>query len=303
MIKRIPSVLTVIFLLLSMTACGFFGGTPDVTDATTVDTTAAEEPVPFPVTVNGLTVDASPQTVISLSPSITEILCEMGYEKRLIGKSNYCNYPESIKALQSFGSGASPDIQAIIDKNPDIVISATTIATKDVMRMKQAGIMTLIIPAPISLDTFKGVYKAIGLVFEGLFEGADYGEEKFTPISKACDNVNVINAGNFVYITENFDIATGDTLESAVLSCFGTNIAKDGTAYGFEKTYLTEFKPDFIFVSDKYTIEELEADEVYGALDAVKNGNVLFLDNTFFERPSARITKLIGEIERRFITY
>lgn len=286
--------------MVTLSGC-FPSETPNNTDnADPSQTDEPTEPQPYPVTVNGLTIEKTPEKVVSLSPSITEILYEMGYGDKLVGRSNYCDYPSETKNLPTLGSGTNPDIDAIIALKPDLVISATMIATMYVIRMEQAGIQTLVIPSATSLDTLKGIYKAIGLTFEGLFDGEQYGEEMFAPISKTCDNQEVINLGDFVYITENTDLATGDTLESSVLSCFGKNLAEKGTDYTFNKEYLSQFKPDIVLASDIYTLDGLRADENYSMLDAVQYGRVIFIDNTLFERPSARLTELIGKMIKDF---
>ena len=42
---------------------------------------------------------ADDRTIVSLSPALTEILCFLGGEARLVARSGGCNYPESVKKL------------------------------------------------------------------------------------------------------------------------------------------------------------------------------------------------------------
>jgi ABC-type Fe3+-hydroxamate transport system substrate-binding protein len=160
-------------------------------------------------------------------------------------------------------------------------------------RMEQSGIRTLIIPASASLGDLRDVYRALGLVFEGLFTGAEAGDSAFSAISRACDNTSVVNIGRFIYITGGLKAATGDTLESSVFSCFGVNLAASGTNYEFDFELLLENQPDVILLSDVYTAADLLASEFLPELDAVAEGRIIFIDNTAFERPSARLVALI----------
>ena len=290
--KKIIAVVLTACLLFS--GCEFADNTePEVT---TVSETTAPEPQPYPVSVNNVVFEKAPEAIISLSPALTEILYEMGMDEKIVGRSSYCDYPEEVKALADMGSSASPDIDKICAMKPDLVLTSTPIAGKDVFAMEQLGIKTLLIEAPETLEQFRAVYRGLGLIENGLFTGAEAGDTAYSPISKACDNTGVVNIGSFVYITEGKAAATGDTLESAVLSCFGKNLAEKGERYAFDTTSLLENQPDILLVSDIYTYEDIMADETLSQLDAAIKGRIIYLDNTCFERPSGRITSLIEKL-------
>ena len=259
---------------------------------TELDESAEPEPQPFPVTVNDVVIEASPQKVVSLSPSLTEIIFEMGYGDKIVGRGSYCDYPEEIQSAADVGRPSKPDIDAIIALSPDILFTATAIPTKDLYKLEENGIKTLYIPYPESLAQFESIYCAVGLVFEGAFDGEHAGEIRYNAVFSELSSAQ-ISLGDFVYVTEGLTIATGDTFESSVLSLFGTNIAEGGSDYGYPKEYLLEFQPDIILLNDNYTIDDLAADEVYSQLTAVSEGKVYVLSNTCFERPSGRLPVVI----------
>lgn len=284
--------LSVLLLAIAVMLCGCKSADNDIPDETT-ENTAAEEPTPYPFFVNGTEIAAQPERVVCLSPALTEIIYEMGYGDKIVGRSSYCDYPSDVKKADDLGSSANPDIDAIIDMMPDLVITSTPIASKDTFAMERAGIRTVLIPAPTTLEGFSSIYMSLGLIFEGMFTGTEKGEDTYSAVSKALGNTDAVNIGSFVYVTENLTAAGGDTFESAVLSCFGSNIAKSETGYGFNRAELIEDQPDIILLSDKYTVDDLLEDEYYSQLDAVVENRVIFINNVYFERPSARITILI----------
>lgn len=260
---------------------------------TTEDVGVADpEPQPYPVTVNDIVIETKPERVVSLSPSLTEIIFEMGYGDKVVGRGSYCDYPEEVLQLTDTGRPSKPDIDGIIALSPDVLFTATVIPTKDLYRLEENGIKTVYIPYPENITQFKNIYKAMGLVFDGKFDGEASGEKAFEVINSAFDAPEV-SLGDFVYITEGLTIATGDAFESSVLSCFGKNIAENGTDYGYPKEYLLEFQPDVILLNDNYTIDDLLSDEVYSQLTAVAEGKVYTISNVYFERPSNRIVELI----------
>lgn len=286
-------------IALALIACLFLSGcefADSNTEVTSTTETTVAEPQPYPVTINGITFEKAPETVICLSPALTEIVYEMGYGEKLVGRSSYCDYPEEAKNLADMGSSANPDIEKICAVKPELVLTSTPIAAKDVFTMEQLGIKTMVIESPETLEQFRAIYRAVGLMENGLFTGTEAGDSAYSPISKACDNTGVVNMGSFVYITEGKTAATGDTLENAVLSCFGTNLAKDGKRYSFDTAELLTNQPDVLLVSGIYTYDDIMADETLSRLDAVINGRIIYIDNTYFERPSARITELIEKL-------
>ena len=104
----------------------------------------------------------------------------------------------------------------------------------------------------------------------------------------------------FVYITAASTPAGGDTFESAILSLFGTNCAKDSEGYSYKAGNLKDNQPDIIFVSDSLGEDILTSNKNYSSLKAVENSNTAVLQNIYFERPSARITSLLVDISATF---
>ena len=287
--------LSALLLAVAIMLCGCGDNSDDIPEETTESTESAE-PTPYPFTVNGVMISARPEKIVCLSPALTEIIYEMGYGDTIVGRSSYCDYPSDVLKAADLGSTANPDIDAITDMMPDLVITSTPIASKDTFTMEQAGIKTVLIPSPTTLEGFSSIYTSLGLIFEGMFTGTEKGEDVYSAVSKALGNTDAVNIGNFVYITENLTVAGGDTFESSVLSCFGNNIAKNETGYGFDPAELAENQPDIILLNNKYTIGDLMEDEYYSQLDAVIEERVIFIDNIYFERPSARIIILIDRL-------
>ena len=294
-LRKIFALLTALCIML----CGCSKGTPESEDTPdalpAMVTTSPEngEPSPYPVIVNDAVIKSAPQRTVCLSQFLTEILFEMGYGETLVGRDSYCDYPENVSEITDVGKPTKPDLEKIIDLKPDIVLTATAISTKDIYRLEDAGITTVYIPNPATIDRFNKIYCAVGLIYEGLFDGENAGNAAFSDIAEAFDSAEK-NEERFVYITEGLSAAGGDTFESSVLSLFGKNAAEEGKGYSFNKEFLLELQPERIFANNIYTIDDLLADEIFGALTAVQNGNVIFIDNAYFERPSGRITELIA---------
>ena len=61
--------------------------------------------------------------IVSLSPALTELVCYLGCEKNLVGRSSVCSYPESVKKVAVAGRFAIPYTEKVISLKPDIIIT------------------------------------------------------------------------------------------------------------------------------------------------------------------------------------
>lgn len=67
-----------------------------------------------------------PQRIITMIPSLTETVCELGACDRLVGVDRYSNYPEQVKTLPKLGGLDDSNIEAIVALRPDVVLAASS---------------------------------------------------------------------------------------------------------------------------------------------------------------------------------
>ncbi len=63
-----------------------------------------------------------PRRLVSIAPSITETLFEMGLGDRLVGDTDYCDYPLQAKGLPHVGALLNPNLEKIVELKPDLVL-------------------------------------------------------------------------------------------------------------------------------------------------------------------------------------
>ncbi|MDI6815095.1 MAG: ABC transporter substrate-binding protein, partial [Dehalococcoidales bacterium] len=138
------SILLMVALLFSATAC-----VPEPLPGSFVDDLGR--------TVN---IEKVPQRIISLAPSNTEILYSLGLEDKLVGVTEYCNYPEAAKAKPKIGGFTTVDIERVVALKPDLIL-ATSIHKKTVIPALEEVGLTVLALAP---ETVEGVLDNIILV-------------------------------------------------------------------------------------------------------------------------------------------
>ena len=80
----------------------------------------------------------TPQRIVSVLPSLTEMVCDLGACQRLVGVDRYSNHPESVRKLPKVGGGLDPSVEAIVALKPDLVLVATSSPAAD--RLQALGI-------------------------------------------------------------------------------------------------------------------------------------------------------------------
>lgn len=113
----------------------------------------------------GVTVNfaQTPQRIVSLLPSLTETVCELGQCRRLVGVDRYSNYPASVRALPQVGGGLDPNIEAIVALRPDVVLMATSSRVGE--RLQSLGIKVVALEPKNHADV-KRVLERIGQLLD-----------------------------------------------------------------------------------------------------------------------------------------
>lgn len=105
----------------------------------------------------------TPQRIVSLLPSLTETVCELGQCQRLVGVDRYSDFPLSVRALPQVGGGLDPNIEAIVALRPDVVLMATSSRAGE--RLQSLGIKVVALE-PKSHADVKRVLEQIGQLLE-----------------------------------------------------------------------------------------------------------------------------------------
>ena len=110
-----------------------------------------------------VTLTQSPLRIVSLLPSLTETVCELGRCDRLVGVDRYSNYPDSVQKLVQVGSGLDPNIEAIVALKPDVVLMAKSSRAGE--RLEALGLKVVALEPKTHADVQRVMLK-IGALLE-----------------------------------------------------------------------------------------------------------------------------------------
>ncbi|HET7341806.1 MAG TPA: cobalamin-binding protein [Methylomirabilota bacterium] len=78
-----------------------------------------------------VTLPAPPARIVSLVPSVTEVVVALGGGDRLVGRTDYCDFPPAARSKPSVGGMVNPNLEAVVALRPDLVIATDEGNTED----------------------------------------------------------------------------------------------------------------------------------------------------------------------------
>jgi iron complex transport system substrate-binding protein len=249
---------------------------------------------------------APPERIVSLAPSITEILYDLGLEDRIVAVTTFCDYPPQVMHKPKVGGFANPSIEAIIAARPDLVIMTDDGNPREVYdRLKKLGINTYTFKAKRLSELPQGI-RDLGVatgIQDQAYKRAKRIETELRKYKRRVQksppryfNKKVI----FIIQPEPLIVAGHETVIDDALKLLGLqNIAAD-TDERYPKYSMEEVirrSPDVIFIGigpmtregSKNFLRRLKS------LDAVRMGRVYYTSESLY-RLTPRVIAGIEEI-------
>lgn len=290
---KILALLLSFAMLLSFAACAKPNETPAPAD-TSVDVTD--------MTKRQVKLDAPATKVVALDAADCEILYALGAGDTLVGRGEYCDYPETVADIPSVQSGSETNIEQIIALEPQVVIMSTMDQTTEQEEaLENAGIRVAVTDA----QTISDVYEAIRLIgalvgkndeagtlvlnmgktFADIQDKVDSDGEKTVYFEVSPLQYGLWTAGSGTFMDE---LATLLGVKNAFADV-------EGWAEISEEQVL-ERDPDYIVTIAMYygegqtPVEEIMSRTGWENLKAIKNGDVFNADTNQVARPGPRLT-------------
>jgi iron complex transport system substrate-binding protein len=253
--------------------------------------------------------DAPAQRVVSLAPSLTEILFAVGADSQVVGRDDFSDYPAEALNVASIGSTFGDlNTEAILALGPDLVLAAEINTPEQVKSLEDLGITVYYLKNPV---TFAEMYEQVRLV--GQLTGHEEEAEALAEsLSARVDAVtaavaNVAEKPKVFYEIDGTDpskpwtTGPGTFMDTMITMAGGVNIGgvlSDSFAQiSVEEIVLQD--PDFIVLGDALygvTAESVAARAGWGDLTAVTEGNIVAFDDNLARRPGPRLVDGLEEL-------
>jgi len=175
-----------------------------------------------------------PQRIISLVPSNTEILFALGLGDKVVGVTEFCNYPAEVLDKEKVGGFSTPDIEKIIVLQPDLILAGSIHAKEIIPALEERG-LTVFALAPQGMDGILEDVRMVGKITGEEDEASKLVAQMETRIKAITDKTqNLEGRVRVFYITWHeplWSLGSGVTTQELIEKAGGVNIFQDITGH------------------------------------------------------------------------
>jgi iron complex transport system substrate-binding protein len=285
----------------SLAACGSGGATAGA-PASASD--AAAFPVSIETAEGTVTIDERPSSIVSLSPTATEMLFGIGAGDQVVAVDDQSDYPADVPTTDL--SGYEPNIEAIVSYAPDLVVLAGD-AGGVVKGLGKLDVPVLVQPAAATIDDTYHQIEQLGAATGNADEAADVVAQMRSHVEEIVASAPD-GAGTTVYheLDDTYYSVTSDTFIGQVYAMFGVeNIADEAKGAGsgypqLSSEYIVDRDPTLIVLADGECCGQSAATVAerpgWGDLTAVRTGSVIAIDDDVASRWGPRVVEFMREV-------
>jgi len=251
------------------------------------------------------------QRIVSLSPSVTEILFAVGAGDQVVGRDSFSNYPAEAASIQDVGgSMGSYSIETIASLEPDLVIAAEINTPEQVSTIEGMGLKVYYLANPTDVEGIYTMLQTVG-VLSGHKEEAEALSsslrERVQQVSKTIENAET--APLVFYELDGTDPAKpwtpgpGSFLDILITAAGGRNVGaslhSQWAQISVEELLVQD--PDIILLGDSIygmTPEQVAGRAGWDGLTAVKEGRIYPFNDDLVSRPGPRLVDGLEELAK-----
>lgn len=239
-----------------------------------------------------------PRRVVSLAPSITGIIFDLGEEQRLKGVTLYSDYPEAAKKLPKVGSYVHLSLEKIVVLKPDLCIAVKDGNPREIaMRLESLNIPVYAVD-PRNVKTVMETVTEIGRLLNAEKKAKALVDSMQARIQKVKDLVAKAKHRPRVFyqigISPIVSAGTRTFIHELILLAGGENVTAGPVAYPrLSREQVLVLCPDVFIITSmaRQAVFECVKKEWsrWSDLPAVRNNRIFLVDSDLFDRPTPRL--------------
>lgn len=239
-----------------------------------------------------------PRRIVSMAPSITEILFALDLSDRLVGVTQFSDYPPAAVALPKIGSYVRLDIEKMVSLRPDLCI-----AIKDgnpisvVRKLESLGIPVYAVD-PRNLDAVMDTLLELGRLLAVSDRAGAIVSGMTDRIHQVQRNLAGDNRRPAVFfqigIAPIVSVGTRTFIHELIVMAGGNNLTQGKTPYPrFSREQVIGMRPEVMIITSmarQAVFDQVKADwQQWPELPAVRDDRIYLVDSNVLDRPSPRL--------------
>jgi iron complex transport system substrate-binding protein len=233
-----------------------------------------------------------PRRIISLAPSVTEMLFAIGLGDRLVGVTSFCDYPPEASKIEKVGDTLKPSLEKIAALRPDLVIISTSSQLEGLFgKLEELGI-PVYVSNPRSLEGILSSIEKVGEVAGAAAKARSLTSEMRVRIQAVRARVAALTRPRVLIILSAQPLITagGNTFVNDLISVAGgisisSDQKEDYPQYSLESALARRPEVIFLQAGREPLPERLKQTPAFAA------GRVFHIDDALILRPGPRIVE------------
>ena len=255
-----------------------------------------------------VTLTKAPERIISLAPSDTELLFALGLDDRIVGVTDYCNYPAQAQKKEKIGGFSTVSIEKVAALSPDLVVAADGNNPDTVDRIRSMGIPVYYADAK-SLTDIQKTLENLGYLTDVSDPAKKLNEDLTTranQVSKQGEKLSKHPSVAHVIWNDPIYVSGAGTFQDELIRlCGGVNAFEDKK--GHQIASIEEFisrDPDILLINagsgmggnSSDIAAYFRSEPRLSGLTAVKENHVVIVDTDIADRAGPRLWDLLEQI-------
>jgi iron complex transport system substrate-binding protein len=260
-------------------------------------TTPVQTPAQYVVDDLGrlVAINGTPQRIISLAPSNTEILFALGLGDKVVGVTMYCDYPPEAQDKEKVGDYYGPDIEKIIALQPDLILATDFHRFDLIPALEQQGFAVFAV-APQTLDDVLESIQKIGEITGKEAEASELVKGMKSKIEEIEEQTKALEQKPRVFYMTWHDpmwtVGRNTWIDDLITIAGGVNIFSQYFESGamVEIEWVIFLNPEIIIASEWSYDWALNATEL-ASTSASQTGRIYTFDDDLAQRPGPRLVE------------
>jgi len=241
----------------------------------------------------------TPTRIVSLAPSVTEMLFAIGAGDQLVGVTQFCNYPPEALKKPKVGY-ANPNLESLVELQPDLVVGPNEFLKPDVvLKLDQLKIPLFVLAEKNIEDIFAHI-QTLGRMLDRSTTANAVAMDLRQQIAQIRQRTETLPPVRVLYLLHSQPLITvgpGSFIDQLIVLAGGVNVAaKSGTSYPrlSMETVLEDDPEVLVFPvgeSEGISDSEQQAWRQWSTMTAVKQGRLHQIPSDLLNRPGPRIAR------------
>jgi iron complex transport system substrate-binding protein len=249
-----------------------------------------------------VTVTSQPKHIVSLAPSITEILFALGLDDEIAGVTNACDYPARAKAKTVIGGAVDPDLERLLKIQPDLILGIKGLHRAGLEGEMDRLHLPLFLTDPVSMKRILADIETIGRLTGRFQEAKRLTAGMRGRIDRIQRRIEGRKRPRVLYVLWNeplMSVTDSSYIGEMIELAGGDNIART-EAGGYVRIGMEEVlarDPEVVIFASEMgegpAAAERDRWRRWKTLSAVKNNRMVVMNSDLLHRPGPRVVEAL----------